>query len=113
MSKRARIFPLMLVAGVIAMSAATAGAAEPTFVTFAVDETQFFPFTSAICGFPVYQHDTGTVTTMITTMPDGSVKAHDVIVKITPLWAVHRDRPSRRLRHDELDRAERPRDDSW
>src|SRR6266581_4117440 len=83
MSKRARIFPLMLVAGVIAMSAATAGAAEPTFVTFAVDETQFFPFTSAICGFPVYQHDTGTVTTMITTMPDGSVKAHDVIVKIT------------------------------
>lgn len=61
----------------------SASAGGPTFVTFNVDETQFLPFTSAICGFPVYQHDTGTVTTMITTLPDGSVKAHDVVVKIT------------------------------
>src|SRR6266550_937833 len=84
MSERARIFALTLVVGVIAASsAATAGAARPTFVTFTVDDTQFFPFTSAICGFPVYQQDTGTVTTMITTLPDGSVKAHDVVVKIT------------------------------
>jgi hypothetical protein len=84
MSRRARIFALTLVAAVIALLAtATAPAAQPTFVMFTVDDTQFFPFTSAICGFPVYQHDTGTVTTMITTMPDGSVKAHDVVVKIT------------------------------
>lgn len=84
MSTRVRLFALALIAGMIAVSSATtAGAAQPTFVTFTVDETQFFAFTSAICGFPVYQHDTGTVTTMITTMPDGSVKAHDVVVKIT------------------------------
>jgi hypothetical protein len=84
MSKRARIFALVLLAGTIALLVAvTARAAEPTFVTITVDETQFFPLTSAICGFPVYQHDTGTVTTMITTLPDGSVKAHDVVVKIT------------------------------
>jgi hypothetical protein len=84
MSKRARILALTLVVGMIALLAAgTAGAAQPTFVTFAVDDTQFFPFTSMTCGFPVYQHDTGTVTTMITTLPDGSVKAHDVVVKIT------------------------------
>jgi hypothetical protein len=84
MSNRARIFALMLLVGAIALLVAvTARAAEPTFVTVTVDETEFFPLTSAICGFPVYQHDTGTVTTMITTLPDGSVKAHDVVVKIT------------------------------
>jgi hypothetical protein len=84
MSKRAPFFALMLLAGAIALLVAvSARAAEPTFVMITVDETQFFPLTSAICGFPVYQHDTGTVTTMITTLPDGSVKAHDVVVKIT------------------------------
>ena len=46
-------------------------------------DAQFFAFTSSVCGFPVYEHDVGTVTTMFTTLPDGSVKAHDVVVKIT------------------------------
>ena len=58
-------------------------AARPTFVTNVVDETAFFAQTSAVCGFPVYEHDTGTVTSMVTTLPDGSVKSHDVVVKIT------------------------------
>ena len=31
----------------------------------------------------MFEHDIGTVTTMITTLPDGSVKSHDVVVKIT------------------------------
>jgi hypothetical protein len=57
--------------------------AQPTFVTSTVDDTVFYARTSAICGFPFYEHDTGTVTTMITTLPDGSVKAHDVVVKVT------------------------------
>jgi hypothetical protein len=57
-------------------------AARPAYVTSTVDDTVFFAQTSAICGFPVYEHDTGTVTTMITTLPDGSVKAHDIVVKV-------------------------------
>jgi hypothetical protein len=56
---------------------------QPVFVTNTVDETTFFAQTSAVCGFPVFEHDVGTVTTMITTLPDGSVKFHDVVVKIT------------------------------
>ena len=84
MYKLVGIFAATMVAGALAVSfGAAARAAEPTFVTNTVDETQFFAFTSSICGFPVYEHDTGTVTTMITTMPDGSVKYHDVVVKIT------------------------------
>jgi len=71
---------LAIVAGSLATSASAAG---PTFVTNTVDETQFFAFTSLVCGFPVYEHDVGTVTTMFTILPDGSVKAHDVVVKIT------------------------------
>src|SRR6266496_4877427 len=53
--------------------AASASPGQPTFVTNIVDETQYFAFTSAICGFPVFEHDMGTVTTLITTLPDGSV----------------------------------------
>jgi hypothetical protein len=68
---------------VLALTVVTNASAEtPTLVTTAVDGTQFFAFTSAVCGFPVYEHDVGTVTTMITTMPDGSVKSHDIVVKI-------------------------------
>jgi hypothetical protein len=83
MLKPARILVLTLVAGVIAVSTATAHATTPTFVTSTVDDTVFFPETSAICGFPVFGRDTGTVTTMVTTLPDGSVRYHDVVVKIT------------------------------
>jgi hypothetical protein len=75
---------LALSALVLAIAgAASASAGQPTFVTTTVDQTEFFAFTSAVCGFPVYEHDVGTVTTMVTTMPDGSVKSHDVVVKIT------------------------------
>jgi hypothetical protein len=72
-------------AAVLAISVAASASAvgTPTFFTNTVEDTQFFAFTSSVCGFPVYEHDTGTVTTMVTTLPDGSVKAHDVVVKIT------------------------------
>jgi hypothetical protein len=70
-------------AGLIAVIPAASSAAEPTFFTSNVDDTVFFAQTSAVCGFPVFEHDTGTVTTMVTTLPDGSVKSHDVVVKIT------------------------------
>jgi hypothetical protein len=72
-----------LAALVFAASASPSDGQQPTFVTNTVDETVFFAQTSAICGFPVFEHDTGTVTTMITTLPDGSVKFHDIVVKIT------------------------------
>jgi hypothetical protein len=78
------IRPLALILALVAgFLASTASAASPTFVTNTVDETQFFAFTSSVCGFPVYEHDVGTVTTMFTTLPDGSLKAHDIVVKIT------------------------------
>jgi hypothetical protein len=74
---------LALAASVIAItSAASASPGQPTFVTNTVDETVFFAQTSAICGFPVFEHDVGTVTTAITTLPDGSTKAHDIAVRI-------------------------------
>lgn len=82
MFKRAGLAALALLA-IAACPAAAAGASRPVFVTNVVDDTVFFAQTSAVCGFPVYEHDTGTVTTMVTTMPDGSVKSHDVVVKIT------------------------------
>ena len=82
MFKQARIVALALVAGVMAVCTPAATAANPTFVTSTIDDTVFFAQTSAICGFPVFEHDTGTVTTMVTTGPDGSVKSHDVVVKI-------------------------------
>ena len=66
----------------LSIAAAANAAGEPTFVTNAVDETQFLPFTSAACGFPVFEHDVGTVTTMLTTLPDGSQKAQDIAVRI-------------------------------
>jgi len=74
---------LALAASVIAItSAASASPGQPTFVTNTVDETVFFAQTSAICGFPVFEHDVGTVTTAITTLPDDSTKAHDIAVRI-------------------------------
>jgi hypothetical protein len=81
---RASLFAVVLVvAGLALTGGATASGSRPTFVTTVVDDTTYYPFTSSVCGFPFYEHDTGTVTTMITTMPDGSTKSHDVVVKIT------------------------------
>lgn len=71
-----------LVLAVAFVSGAGAGT-PPTFVTNTVDDTFQLLGTTAICGFPVFEHDIGTVTTMVTTLPDGSVKSHDVVVKIT------------------------------
>lgn len=76
---------LAALAALLAFTVGTASAANastPTFITNTIDDTVFFAQTTAICGFPVYEHDSGTVTTMITTMPDGSVKFHDIVVKI-------------------------------
>ena len=74
---------LALAASVIAItSAASASPGQPTFVTNTVDDTFQLVGTSAICGFPVFEHDVGTVTTAITTLPDGSTKAHDIAVRI-------------------------------
>jgi len=84
MAGRARLAALACAAILAISVASTASAAgTPTFVINTIDDVSFFSVTSAICGFPVYEHDTGTVTTMVTTLPDGSVKAHDVVVKIT------------------------------
>ncbi len=75
---------LALAVSVIAItSAASAGPSQPTFVTNTIEDTFQLLGTTAICGFPVFEHDTGTVTTMVTIMPDGSVKSHDIVVKIT------------------------------
>ena len=78
----ARASAIALLAIGMAALASTASADRPTFVTNVVDDTTFFAVTSASCGFPVYARDTGTVTTQITTLPDGSVRYHDVVVKI-------------------------------
>src|SRR6266571_4206283 len=84
MSIRAIALALSLVAVILALaSGANATPGQPTFVTTTVDQTQFFAYTSAVCGFPVYEHDAGTVTAMITTLPDGSAKSQDIVVDIT------------------------------
>ena len=84
MPVRAAALTLSLVAVTLTLaSAAHAVPGQPAFVTTTVDQTQFFAYTSAVCGFPVYEHDTGTVTAMITTLPDGSIKSHDIVVHIT------------------------------
>jgi hypothetical protein len=71
-----------LVLAVALVSSAGAGT-QPTFVTNTVNETFQLLGTTAICGFPVFEQDIGTVTTMVTTLPDGSVKSHDIVVRIT------------------------------
>ena len=82
-SRQARLFVVTFVAMLAISFVATASASgPPTFVTNTIDETVFFPQTSAVCGFPVFEHDVGTVTTAFTTLPDGSTKAHDIAVRI-------------------------------
>jgi hypothetical protein len=72
---------------VVALAFVIAGVANaadgpPMFVTNPIDQTTFLPGTSAACGFPVFEHDLGTVITQVSTMPDGSLRSHDVVVKI-------------------------------
>ncbi len=73
----------LAVSVIVITSAASASPSQPIFVTNTVDDTFQLSMTSAICGFPVFEHDSGTVITMVTTLPDGSVKSHDIVVKIT------------------------------
>ena len=83
MSIGRRLLALSLLAcGVVISSGASASASQPTFVTVSVDESFQLQQTSAACGFPVFERDTGTVTTALTTLPDGSTKAHDIAVRI-------------------------------
>lgn len=83
MSKQATALASVVVALAFAIAGvANAADGPPTFVTNTIDDTTFLSGTSAACGFPVYQHDVGTVTTQISTMPDGSLRSHDVVVKI-------------------------------
>jgi hypothetical protein len=82
-SARARLLAHIVLTFFIAVSfAASARAGQPTFTKIAVDDTVLLPLTSAACGFPVFEHDTGTVTLMETTLPDGSVKFHDIAVHV-------------------------------
>ncbi len=83
---------ILCVAGMLLLSTVSTSATPayasgsdggPIFVTNVVDDTYQFMYTSQVCGFPVFEHDQGTVTTMVTTMPDGSLKSHDVVVAIT------------------------------
>jgi hypothetical protein len=83
MSIRTRLVVVAVFVCIALASAVGASADQPTFVTNTIDDTFQLAQTSAICGFPVYEHDFGTVTTMVTTLPDGSVKSHDVVVRIT------------------------------
>jgi hypothetical protein len=83
MSIRTRLVVVAVLAFTVLASAVSASADQPTFVTNTIDDTFQFAQTSAICGFPVYEHDVGTVTTLVTMLPDGSVKSHDVVVRIT------------------------------
>jgi hypothetical protein len=83
MAARARLLALILLTCFIALSStARATAGQPTFTRIAVDETFNLPLTSAACGFPVFEHDTGTVTLIKTALPDGSVKFHDAAVHV-------------------------------
>ncbi len=74
MSIRPRLIVVGLLAFVALVSIASASADQPTFVTNTIDDTFQLGQTSAVCGFPVFEHDFGTVTTMITTLPDGSLR---------------------------------------
>jgi hypothetical protein len=67
-----------LVAGIGATSAM---AGPPTWETVTVDDTYLLPRTSATCGFEVYKHDFGTLKIQ-TVEADGSVRIHDVAVRI-------------------------------
>ena len=58
-------------------------AAQPTIVTNNVDQTHLPRAHKRYQRLPGIEHDSGSVTTMITTLPDRSVKAHDVVVKIS------------------------------
>ena len=59
----------LAVSVIVITSAASASPSQPIFVTNTVDDTFQLSMTSAICGFPVFEHDSGTVITMVTTLP--------------------------------------------
>jgi hypothetical protein len=72
----------LLTCAVVISSAVSAIASQPTLTKIAVDDTSQLVDASAICGFPVFERDTGTVTTKTTTLVDGSQTFHDLSVHI-------------------------------
>ena len=82
MSKRTIARALVVAALLLGVVGAASAGDPPTFVLNTIDSTTFLAGTSAACGFPVYEHDVGTVLTIVTTMPDGSTKSQKVVVKI-------------------------------
>lgn len=56
---------------------------QPTTVIGTIDDTYLLSGTTAVCGFPVFEHDYGTVRDMTTTLPDGSVRLIEHAVDLT------------------------------
>lgn len=67
-----RLGGLALAATLVPVLARPAAAAEVAF-NDSVDYVSFAPATSAACGFRVYAHHWGTITTRLITQPDGTV----------------------------------------
>ncbi len=65
-----RIVLLLALAALPLALAAEASANAPTRVSFKVDDTFYVPFTSAYCGFDVYQDQNGTLVRETDTGPD-------------------------------------------
>lgn len=74
-SKQLIVLALLALVVSLALAASANAGRQPTFVPITVEDTFLLGQTSAICGFPVFEHDSGTFTVMVTTLPDGSVKS--------------------------------------
>jgi hypothetical protein len=66
----------------VGIGSTSAMAQPPAGETIAVDETYLLPRTSATCGFEVYKHDFGTLEIQFIELSDGTVRIHDVAVRI-------------------------------
>jgi hypothetical protein len=67
---------------VVGIGATSAMAGPPAWETVTVDDTYLLPTTSAACGFEVYKHDFGTLEIQTMELSDGTVRIHDVSVRI-------------------------------
>jgi hypothetical protein len=79
MSRRARAFAAILV-GVLSLAFGlrAEAAQQPTFEIVQIDEDRYLPRTSGICGFDLYEHFVGTIKVATMTMPDGSIRHHEI-----------------------------------
>jgi hypothetical protein len=66
----------------VGIGSTSAMAQPPAWETITVDETYLLPITSATCGFEVYKHDFGTLEIQTIELSDGTVRIHDVDVRI-------------------------------